>query len=119
MLQKKYFDGVEVVSVNEDELRAALNDAAGRIRREHPEAEELILFGSFAKGNFTAYSDVDIAIIVERAEKKFIERQDEFIDYFLSIPLDVNVLVYTRSEIEGMLKKRNSFIREILKGVRL
>ncbi|MCS7287480.1 MAG: nucleotidyltransferase domain-containing protein, partial [Anaerolineae bacterium] len=34
------------------------------MRREHPRVREVVLFGSFARGDFTPRSDVDIAILL-------------------------------------------------------
>ncbi|MGB9857738.1 MAG: hypothetical protein ACPLKX_06330 [Dictyoglomaceae bacterium] len=52
-------------------------------------------------------------IVVENTEKPFILRADEFWDYFKEIPLDVNIVVYTKEEIKKM-ERNNNFIREIL-----
>ncbi|MEM2615868.1 MAG: nucleotidyltransferase domain-containing protein [Thermoplasmatales archaeon] len=96
MLLKHSYNGVEVLSLDKEELKWQLKKVGQKIKLDHPEAREMIVFGSFLKDNYTPYSDIDVAIVVERSEKKFIERIDDFIDYFLEIPLDINVLVYTR-----------------------
>lgn len=116
MLAKKYSNGVEIVSLKLDSLKARLKKIASKIQRDHSEVKQVILFGSFARENFTPYSDVDIALIVTTTDKDFIKRQDDFIDYFISVPLDINVAVYTVQEVEKMSKEGNAFIKEILKG---
>lgn len=119
MLQRQYLDGVRILSVDKNSLRESLQKIAIRIKGEHPEVNEIILFGSFSKKNFTPYSDIDLAIIVDKTDKKFIERSDDYIDYFTEIPFDTNLIVYTSEEIDQMIKSGNSFAIEIKKGIRL
>lgn len=119
MLEKRYLDGVEILSVNNRNLGEKLREIAHKIKSEHPEVEEIILFGSFSKNSYTPYSDIDIAIIVSGTRKDFIKRQDDFIDYFSSLPFDVNLVVYTSKEFNDMLKQQNNFVREVREGLSL
>jgi len=119
VLQKRCLDGVEIISVDYSRLIEALKKISAGIKKDHPEVKEIILFGSFSKDEYTPESDIDIAIILEYSDRSFIERGDEFIEYFASLPFDVNLVVYTSREIEKMIKDNNSFIMEILKGKRL
>lgn len=120
MLLKQSLHGVEILSIDEEKIRALLKGISKKIKAKHNEVREVILFGSFSKKDFTPYSDIDIAIIVDETDKKFIKRADEFIDYFIEVPLDVNLIVYTAEEISKMVNAGNNFIKEIIiKGVRL
>lgn len=119
MLQKKFLNGVEILSVDKTGMVKALQDIAERIRQEPSGVKEIILFGSFSQDEFTPHSDIDIAIMLDKSDKKFIERSDEFIDYFSEMPFDVNLIVYTSGEVNKMVKEESIFIREILKGTRL
>ena len=116
MLVKKLFNGVEVLSIKIAELKSALREIALRIVRDRQELKRMILFGSFVNGDFTPHSDVDIALIVSGTDKFFIERPDDFWEYFKEIPLDVNLLVYTEKEVEAMAGRGERFIGEVLKG---
>ena len=53
VLQKQYLNGVEILSVNLNSLLNSLHEIAARIKMQHPEVVEVILFGSFSKNNFT------------------------------------------------------------------
>lgn len=117
MLQKRFLNGVEIISVEIDSLRRFLKDIAEKIKHVHPSVLKIILFGSFSERNFTPFSDIDIAIILKDTEKNFLERQDEFIDYFRGIPFDVNLLIYTEEEFNRMLQNLNNFAVEIEKGI--
>lgn len=96
-----------------------LKEITNAIKLKHSEIKEIILFGSFFKRDYTPRSDIDIAIVIDKTDKKFIERADEFIDYFTELPFDVNLVVYTSEEITKMTKSKNHFIREIMNGIRL
>ena len=119
MLVKKYFDGVEITSIEKDRLLDKLNSIAVLIKKNQPEVKNIILYGSFVKNDYTPHSDVDICFILTGTEKPFIERQDDYIGYFQDIPLDVNIVVYTIQEIDKMKNAGNQFIREVLEGIEM
>ncbi|MBC7226359.1 MAG: nucleotidyltransferase domain-containing protein [Thermoflexales bacterium] len=100
-------------------LRQRLEEIAARIRREHPRVQDVLLFGSFVRGDFTPRSDVDVAILLSRDGEPFLKRTDAFVDYFADLPLDVNLLVYTQEELGRMLAEGNRLARAIVEGVSL
>ena len=55
---------------------------------------------------------MDLIVIMDNTSTNFMERRDNFINYYESIPLDVNLSVYTENEIEKMLKNDNLFIKD-------
>jgi len=105
--------------VDERALRERLEAIAAQIRAKHPEVEEVILFGSFVRGDFTPGSDVDVAILLSTDGEPFLQRADRFLDAFSDLPLDVNLLVYAREEINRMLAEGNWLAKAIVEGVRL
>ena len=70
-------------------------------------------------GDFTPGSDVDVAILLSTDGEPFLQRVDRFVDAFADLPLDVNLLVYTREEIRRMLADGNRLARAIVEGVPL
>ncbi|MCM8761939.1 MAG: nucleotidyltransferase domain-containing protein [Candidatus Omnitrophica bacterium] len=119
MLQKKYFSGVKVFSIDKEELLSKLKEITKRIKDEDEEVMDIFLYGSFVKNNYTPLSDIDIAIILSNSDKNFIKRQDDFIDYFSGLEMDVNIVVYTDKEFNKLIKEENPFVKEILKGKKI
>ncbi len=76
-------------------------------------AVRVFLFGSFARGNYTPSSDVDLLILVKSAEGSFLGRADKFLEFFDGIPFDVNIVVYTLDEFERL--KETPFLRGVLR----
>lgn len=75
--------------------------------------EKIILFGSYAYGNPTPDSDVDLLIIMEINKP----RKEHVVDVSLLLyprPFPVDIIVKAPGEIEASLKKRDLFIREIM-----
>jgi predicted nucleotidyltransferase len=67
-----------------------------RERLSGHEIEHAYLFGSFAGGEITAWSDIDL-IVVKNTSVPFVERPREFSHLFdLGVPFDI--LVYTPEE---------------------
>ena len=118
MLQTKLFDSVKISSINHDQLIDALKRISRQIKLDNQSVKRIFLFGSFQKGNYTPGSDIDILITLYGTSIRFLERRDQFIDYFESIPLDVNLIVYTESEIQKMIKDQNLFILNVMNEAR-
>ena len=75
--------------------------------------QKIILFGSYAWGNPTEDSDIDLFIIMEsslRRDKRALQVQKMFSQR--TFPLDI--IVYTPEEVKQSLERGNPFIREIL-----
>ena len=75
--------------------------------------EKIILFGSYAYGNPTPDSDVDLLVVMETNKP----RKEHVVDVSLLLYprlFPVDILVKTPEEIEEALKKRDFFIREIV-----
>jgi predicted nucleotidyltransferase len=75
------------------------------------EPERVIVFGSYARGDFDAYSDLDLVIIKE-TDRRFVERLVEAGSY-LDLPISVDVFVYTPAEFQSMVEEGNPFIERV------
>ncbi len=115
MLQEKFYNGVKILSVNKKEIEKKLREISREIKKDE-NVQKVILFGSILRADFYPLSDIDIAIILKKTSKRFIERQDDFIDFFNDLKLDVNIVVYTEEEFQGMLEEKNNFVLNINKG---
>ncbi len=88
----------------------ALRESAQRARDAHPEVLEVHLFGSLARGNYTGTSDADVLIILNHTpETDPLRRVLTFMPYF-DVPCGVDLLVYTRAELQQALA-HNPFIQ--------
>ena len=86
---------------------------ANKIAREF-QPEKIILFGSRAYGEPDNGSDLDFLIIKNSPlprHKRAIEIQRSFYNYF--IPMDI--VVYTREEVEKYKDVKGSFIHTVMK----
>lgn len=76
--------------------------------------EEIILFGSYAKGVATFRSDLDLLVIIDtqlplqRRKESFKSIQDRY-----AIKIDIHA--YTRTEIASLANEPYSFIQSVLK----
>lgn len=94
-------------------VRKTLPDAIKRIVAEL-KPEKIILFGSYAYGNPTPDSDVDLLVIMQTRAKE-IDRYVAVSNLLYPRQFPVDILVKTPKEIQAEQKKRgNFFMREIL-----
>lgn len=75
-------------------------------------ARAVVLVGSLARGDYTAFSDADVVIIVDAAPPNRLERIVEFIDP--SVPIDVEPRVYTMAEFLKMAGECRRVVREVI-----
>jgi predicted nucleotidyltransferase len=77
--------------------------------------EKIILFGSYAYGNPTQDSDVDLLVIMN-TKAKDVDRYVAVSNLLYPRQFPVDILVKTPKEIEAEARKKsNFFLREILK----
>ncbi len=91
-----------------------------RLKKEY-NAQEVILFGSYARGDATKDSDVDILVIAPTTER-FFDRMATVKRLIRNLRngLPVAPIVLTQEEIEKRIKIKDQFIETILEeGVRL
>lgn len=77
---------------------------------------EVLLFGSYARGNKNKYSSLDILIIINKSNKRFTDRMVEFIKLLNEdekLPF-IEPLIYTKEEIKDLIRKKESFIFSVL-----
>ena len=102
-----------IKSVDSERIRRCVNAYAKDLLASHPEVEEVIVFGSFAKGTYAPGSDVDIFLLLSRSNEK---RVRDRIPRYLpgAFPVGLDLFPVTREEIEAV--GRSPWLREIQKS---
>jgi len=91
-----------------------------RLKKEYS-AQEVILFGSYARGEATEDSDIDILVIAPTTER-FFDRMATVKRLIRDLRngLPVAPIVLTQEEVEKRVKIKDQFVETILgEGVRL
>lgn len=70
-----------------------------------------ILFGSFARGDADAASDIDL-VLIERTSLPFVERGRAHLELF-RMGVGVDLLVYTPEEFERLTAEENPLIERV------
>ena len=77
--------------------------------------QEVIIFGSYAKGTATIKSDLDIFVIKE-TELPMANRADDLAPMLSHALIPVDVHIYTPEEVEAYSQRPFSFVSTILKS---
>ena len=88
---------VVVKSVDAALVRRAMDAYAARLLSERPEVEEIVVFGSFADGAYAPGSDIDVFIVMSRAEATVRDRIPALLPG--AFPVGLDLFPYTREEI--------------------
>lgn len=102
------------------ELKRHLQRIGKKIKQEY-HAERVILFGSYARGDATEDSDVDL-LVVARTKERFFERMASVRRLIRNLRdgLPVSPIVLTPGELEKRRQAGDPFVQEILEtGVSL
>lgn len=94
--------------------RERLEAIARCLKRDYG-AERILLFGSFARGEGTEDSDIDL-LVIARTTEKFHKRIASVLGWVrdLSFGLPLSPIVLTEKEIKARLERGDQFIEEIL-----
>jgi len=111
-MQKKLSSSAEVkfFSLNYNQVLKELRGYAKKCIDKG--AKAVILIGSLARKDYTAFSDADIIVISDNVPPRPIDRIGEFIDP--ALPIDIEPRIYTSKEILMMAKKKSRIIKEII-----
>ncbi len=101
---------VKLLKLNYDEVMEKLREYAERAIAKG--ARTVILIGSLARGDYTAYSDADVVIVSDNVPERPIDRLAEFIDP--TLPIDLEPRVYTTREIIKMAEEGMRVVKEII-----
>ena len=99
-----------------EEIFQRLRKISERLKKEY-HAEKVILYGSYARGEETKDSDVDLFIIAPTKER-FFERMAtvKSVVHDLRWRLPFSPIVLTQAELEERKKVGDQFIEEILEN---
>jgi predicted nucleotidyltransferase len=106
--------------VRMSEVMDRIRAISERLKEEY-NAEEVILFGSYARGEATEDSDVDLFIIAPTKER-FFERMATVLRLTRDLhhKLALEPIVLTKEEVEQRLQRGDQFVKQITeKGVYL
>lgn len=98
VIQKKYYNSAKVFWLNKELLESRINLAVKNLISEHPEVSKVVLFGSVADNRSTPFSDVDILIVTDNSQERFLDRSLSFMNYFEGVGLGIDIFVYTSQE---------------------
>lgn len=84
------------------------------------EPESIYLYGSYAWGNPTEYSDIDLCVLLEYSDQKQAERIRTGLRELRGTGYPVDILVLTKGEIEEHKNHPSTLIHKVLnKGKKL
>jgi predicted nucleotidyltransferase len=101
--------------MNETLVEQRIDQIVGKIRQDY-EPQKIVLFGSYAHGEPTEDSDIDLFIVKEtnaRMVDRFVEVKRLIYDPESRIP--VSPLVYTPEEVTERLRSGDDFVKEVMR----
>jgi predicted nucleotidyltransferase len=80
------------------------------------ELELVVLFGSYARGDFNKRSDVDFLVVLKHRHREIVDKiYEEVTDALIKDEVDISLKIYTSDQYSKMAQLGTPFIREIQK----
>lgn len=85
---------------------------------ERYQPEQVVLFGSYAKGTATGRSDIDLLVVVDTSEQPS-RRADRILPLIGHMTVKVDLHVYTPEEVEVYSHEEHHFLHSVLRNGRV
>lgn len=85
---------------------------------ERYQPEQVVLFGSYAKGTATGRSDIDLLVVVDTSEHPS-RRADRIMPLVGHMTVRVDLHVYTPEEVEVYSREEHHFLHSVLRSGRV
>jgi len=112
-MRMKSYGSVKVFEPETDKIEAAL-DRYIKTVAEKQEVLAVWLIGSFHRKDFGPFSDIDLVLIIDSTETRFLDRPLQYLPEAFPIPLDL--FVYTQDEVLAMKNSAHPFWNDIEKN---
>ena len=100
------------MAVVPDKIKKIVFEFIEELKRNNIPIDTVFLFGSYAKGNYTQDSDIDLLIVSPIFEGDIIEDRKKIRKYILKISSYLEIIPCSSEEF----KKKNPFIEEIIRN---
>ena len=99
-----------------DKVKKTIHIYLSALQQNNIPIKEAVLFGSYAKGNYHEWSDIDIALVSDLFVGNRMDDKDKIRDITLSVSCDIEVLPFAPFDFNV----KNPFVKEILRtGIKL
>ncbi|MGD9730683.1 MAG: nucleotidyltransferase domain-containing protein [Desulfamplus sp.] len=99
-----------------DKVRNIIECYLNELDKHNIPIREAMLFGSYAKGNYNKWSDIDIALVSEIFTGDFMENKDKIRKITLSVSSQIEVIPFSLSDFN----LQNPLAKEIITtGIKL
>jgi len=113
VIQRKSYNSAKIFWLNKDLLKENIRKCVNELASNRPEVQKVVLFGSAANDRQTPTSDIDIILVVTEVQADLFNRPLIYKEFFNKIGLEVDLFVYTKTEIE---KENIPLLRSALKN---
>jgi len=93
------------------EIEETIKKYLKSLKQHNVPVKEAILFGSYAKGNYQEWSDIDIALVSEIFVGDRINDKDKIRSITLSVSSQIEVIPFSPQDFND----QDPFVKEILK----
>jgi uncharacterized protein len=93
-----------------DRVKKTINQYLSSLKSHNIPIRRAILFGSYAKGNYNEWSDIDIALVSDIFEGNRIKDRSKIRKITLSVSCDIEVLPYSPQNFTA----EDPFVKEII-----
>lgn len=100
VIQQSSYGSVKVFWLDSREAISRLRRAASRLVEDRADVGAVYLFGSLAAGRAVPGSDADVLVVLERSDRRWLDRPIEFGPWFDDVGMPIELFCFTVEEAE-------------------
>lgn len=104
---------VRVFRLDRERVRALLAEKASALLAARPDAIEVRLFGSLARGDAAPGSDADLWVLLRDGALPFLERGVDLSRFFEGVGIGCDLLAYTEAEWAEMRRAQRRLVEVV------
>jgi len=112
-MRKPFSRSAVHVFADREQALALAREAAARLAAAHEAVTRVLLFGSFARDDFTVKSDLDLLVVLSSSDRPRAARLDDLLEALPVYPIDV--FAYTEAELRAASDDGDAFLLRALR----
>ncbi len=113
-MREKYSSSVVIKSIDRKAIRAVESYVAN-LKKNHPEVERIVWFGSWVDGLPSPGSDVDLCLVVSSSNQRPRDRISRYLPS--QFPTGIDLFVFTFKEFERLRETSPQWYASIASGL--
>ena len=114
-MQNESSGSVKITYLNREKVLAELEECAQNLKRQEPEVNRILLFGSLVHERYGPGSDADLLVMIDTTQGRIMDQIPRYLKYFSHVSIPVDIIPMTVKEFKTRQENKDIFISRIVR----